>query len=138
MITTSLTLAILNNLSPELRGSLMFLAGVALITILLVRKTYRRMGRGRAKLTGGRGPAIQAQPRPADAWDGAYRDASAHIQREKVELHEMARDVNGQLTSKIIMLEQLIETSSGQIQRMEQLLAELREAQNATLVGSNK
>ncbi|MEQ8209039.1 MAG: hypothetical protein RH917_04340 [Lacipirellulaceae bacterium] len=124
-----LPVALLDNLSPELRGSLMFLAGVALITIMLVRKTYRRIGRGRAKLTGGRGPAIESQPRPADAWDGAYRDASAHIQREKVELHEMARDANGQLTSKIVMLEQLIETSSGQIERMEQLLAELREAQ---------
>lgn len=129
MIVSALHLALLDNLSPELRGSLMFLAGVALITILLVRRTYRRIGRGSTKLTGGRGPAIERQPRPADAWDGAYRDASAHIQREKVELHEMARDANGQLTSKIVMLEQLIETSSGQIERMEQLLTELREAQ---------
>jgi len=135
---SSLQLAFLDFMSPELRGSLMFLAGIALITIILVRRTYRRIGRGRTQLTGGRGPAIESQPRPVDAWDGSFRDATASVERQKVELHEFARDANGQLTSKIVMLEQLIETSGQQIEHMERLLAELREAQEETLTNSHR
>ncbi|QDS97284.1 hypothetical protein [Adhaeretor mobilis] len=129
MMMSSLQLAFLDFISPELRASLMFLAGIALVTVILVRHTYRRIGRGRTQLTGGRGAAIESQPRPVNAWDGSFRDATATVERQKVELHEFARDANGLLTSKIAMLEQLIATSGEQIEHMERLLAELREAQ---------
>ena len=101
---------------------LMFLAGSALLTAILLRRSYRYFGSRRAR--GGSGPAIDEQPRPQGGWDGAHRDVSAQIERQKVELSEIARDANGQLTSKIAMLEQLIDTSSKQIARMEELLEE--------------
>lgn len=105
----------------------MFLAGCGLLTAILLRRSYRYFGTTRRRA--GSGPVIEAQPRPATAWDGARRDASAQIERQKVELSELARDANGQLTSKIAMLEQLVETSNRQIERMEELLAELRAVQ---------
>lgn len=101
---------------------LMFIAGCGLLTAILLRRSYRYFNRRPDR--GGTGPALVSQPRPATAWDGAHRDASARLEREKVELYEMARDANGQLTTKIAMLEQLVETSGRQIKRLEELLAE--------------
>ena len=67
--------------------------------------------------------------RPQHAWDGAHRDPYAVVERHKVELHETAREVQGQLASRIAVLERLIAASSGQIKRMEQLLNELHAAE---------
>lgn len=106
----------------SLASILMFMAGCALLTAILLRRSYRYFSRRPER--GGTGPPLVTQPRPATAWDGAHRDAAAQIERQKVELYEMARDANGQLTSKIAMLEQLVETSGRQIERLEELLGE--------------
>ncbi|MCH7753154.1 MAG: hypothetical protein IH898_13505, partial [Planctomycetes bacterium] len=68
---------------------------------------------------------IELQPRPKGPWDGAQHDTMAHIERQKVEMFEMSRDLNGQLNSKIIVLEKLIADSQRQITRMEALLAQI-------------
>ena len=44
-------------------------------------------------------------------------------------MYEMSRDLNGQLNTKIIVLEQLISQSQQQIERMEQLLEEAESVQ---------
>jgi hypothetical protein len=95
-----------------------FLAGVALLTWILLKRSYRYFGRRRNK-----NPApLERQPRPTSKWDGVQRDALAQVERQKVEMHEMTRDLNGQLSSKIIILEQLISDSQQQIDRLEHLL----------------
>jgi len=112
--------------TSEFTAVLMFLAGCGLLTMLLLRRSFRYFqGRGRG---GGSGPTIELQHRPTSEWDGAYGDASASIERQKVELHEFARDAAGQLNSKLIMLDQLLRKSDRQIERMEALLAQLDEA----------
>jgi hypothetical protein len=100
---------------------LMFLAGCALLTWILMKRSGRYFGRASR---GRSSKPIEVQPRPTSSWSGVQRDALARIDREHVELQERARDLAGQLNSKIIVLEQLIATSSRQIERMETLLAQ--------------
>jgi hypothetical protein len=74
--------------------------------MLLLKRSYRYFGRSRPR--GGSGPTIEKQYRPTSEWDGAYRDAGASIERQKVELHQFARDATGQINSKLILLDQLL------------------------------
>lgn len=101
---------------------LLFLAGVALLTSILLRRTYKYFGKNRRRRNE---PPIDAQPRPKDQWSGVHADATARIERQKVELHEMQRDVTAQIDSKLIVLRELINKSQAQIDRMEELLAEM-------------
>jgi len=115
---------------------LLFLAGCALLTWILMKRSGRYFGRASAS-RGRSSKPIEVQPRPTSAWSGVQRDALARIDREQVELQERARNLSGQLNSKIIVLEQLIATSSRQIERMEALLAqsvpqEIREEPSTT------
>ena len=99
----------------------MFLAGCAMLTPILLKRSYRYFGsRNRNRQ---RSP-IEAVPRPTTKWDGAQRDTMARIEQEKVEMFEMARDLNGQLNTRIVLLEQLIRESQQKIDRLEQLLGE--------------
>gem|GEM_PF-3347369 len=107
--------------------TLMFLAGCGLLIWILLKRSSRYFGRIRR----GQSPAaIERQPRPTSSWSGSQRDALARIEREQVEMQERARDLAGQLNSKIIVLEQLIATSGRQIKRLEALLAQTGPAEN--------
>lgn len=108
----------------------MFLAGAGLLTFILLRRSSRYLGRNRRGRNDG---PIALQPRPSGQWDGVQQDAAAHIERQKVEMHDLARDLNGQLTTKIIVLEQLIAESGKQIKRMEHLLDEIDKAEREQL-----
>ncbi len=109
-------------LLAQLGSMLMFIAGIALLTTILLRRTYRQLG-GRRKKYDHR--PIDAQPRPTGVWDGAKADSSAAIERQKVQLAELSRDVNGQLDTKIMVLRELLDESQRQIERMEELLSDL-------------
>lgn len=102
-------------------GPLGFAAGIGLLTWLLLRKTFRRMGK---RTKSGSGPYLEKQPRPTHVWDGAKEDATARFNRQQVELHDLARDLNGQLDSKLVILRELVAQSETQIERLETLLEE--------------
>ncbi len=102
---------------------LMFIAGAGLVAWVLLRRGFRRSG-GRKKYDS---RPIDTQPRPTSEWSGAYSDASAKLERQKVELAEFSRDANGQIDTKILVLRELIAQSDRQIRRMEELLAELEQ-----------
>ena len=104
----------------------MFVAGCALLTYVLLRRSYRYFGSARNRK---QGPYLERLPRPKSAWDGMPRDAAAQIERQKVELYDMSRELNAELSSRIVILEQLIADSGQQIERMESLLAELHSAE---------
>ncbi len=108
----------------SMESSLMFLAGCALLTFLLMKRSYRYFGRRRRRADSA--PIVRID-RPATKWDGVQRDALAQVERQKVEMYEISRDLNGQLSSRIIVLEKLIEQSQRQIERMEQLLDEAKQ-----------
>lgn len=100
----------------------MFLVGCALLVSILLKRSYRYFGKakGSTVITG-----LEHLPRPKSSWDGTYRDAGAIVDRKEVEMAELARDLSGQLTTKMIVLEQLISDSQKQIDRMEELLKEM-------------
>ena len=108
-----------------------FLLGVALLTWILLKRSHRYFRRQRGN---NKTPYMERLPRPTGKWDGVQRDSLAQIERQTVEMHEMTRDLNGQLSSKIIILEQLIADSQRQIDRLEQLVdrAELSQTEQMT------
>ena len=101
------------------QSTLGLLVGGALLTLILLKRSYRYFRRQKK----GSSAPIERVARPAGPWDGAQRDALAQVERQKVEMHEMSRDLNGQLSSRIIVLERLIGDSQRQIDRLEALLA---------------
>ena len=109
-------------LLADIHAVWMFLAGVGLLIFILMKRSYRYFSRPRRKRND---RPIELQPRPKGPWDGVQHDAMAHIERQKVEMFEMSRDLNGQLNSKIIVLEKLIADSQRQNTRMEALLAQI-------------
>lgn len=121
-------------LIASLQAILMFVAGIALLTTILLRRTYRQVGRRNRRYDS---RPIDTQPRPENAWSGAKADNSATLERQKVELAEFTRDANGQIDTKIRMLRQLIAQSEKQIERMEQLLAQA-EAKESTVAGETR
>ena len=93
-----------------------------MLAFFLLRRLRRQAGR---QTWGGSGPAIDAQARPQHAWDGAQKDAAARFDRQQVELHDLARDLTGQIDSKLVLLQQLVTQSDERIQRLETLLREI-------------
>ncbi len=104
-----------------------FFAGCGLLTFILLKRTYRRLGRRKKNDS----KPIERIHRPTGPWDGAQRDAMAQVERQKVELYDMSRDLNAELSSKIIVLEQLVGESQKKIERLEELLAEARETEQS-------
>ena len=113
-------------LLANIHATWMFMAGAGLLTFILLKRSYRYFGRRRHVRNEG---PLDLQKRPATKWDGAQRDSIAHIEREKVELYDMARELKGDLNSRIIVLERLIAESGQQIRRMEDLLQEMENTQ---------
>lgn len=103
----------------------MFLVGCALLVSILLKRSYRYFGKAKSSnVVSG----IEHLPRPKSTWEGTYRDAGAIVDRQEVEMAEMSRDLSGQLSTKMIVLEQLIADSQKQIDRMEALLKEMETA----------
>ncbi len=105
-------------LCAEIQAVWMFVAGIGLLTYLLLKRSYRYFGRQRQSNS----QPLEHIHRPTGPWDGAQRDSLAQIERQKVDMYEMSRDLSGQLNSKILVLEQLISQSQQQIQRLEELI----------------
>jgi hypothetical protein len=119
----------MTGLLADLNAILMFLAGVGMLIFILMKRSYRYFARRKRQRNE---QPLELQPRPKGPWDGVQRDAMANIDRQEVQMFEMARDLNGQLTSRIIVLEKLIAESQRQINQMETLLAEIDEAKSST------
>ncbi|MEM9184920.1 MAG: hypothetical protein AAGB00_00320 [Planctomycetota bacterium] len=111
----------------------MFALGCALLTTILLRRSYKYFGRGRRRRNE---PAIAAQPRPEGAWTGAHADASARVERQKVELHEQSREAAATIDNKLVLLQELIAKSQAQIDRLEKLLAEAEALEPEVRVGN--
>jgi len=117
-------MSILNNFDPIY----LFVAGCAVAAWVLLRRRGRMRRGGRRNVN-----HLEHLHRPTNPWDGAQHDAIAMGERRQVELHDLARDVSGQIDSKMMLLAQLMAQSQRQIDRLEALLAELnhRELQPA-------
>lgn len=94
---------------------LFFAAGVGMLIAMMLRRTARKWEAEKKKKPVRSGIAPTESP-------SSY--ASASDQRE-VEMHSLARDMMGQLDSKMILLQELVDKSQRQIDRMEVLLDEV-------------
>jgi len=99
----------------------MFLAGVALLVVILLRRWnryYGRRRRGKKDVSG-----LVTIPRPSDRPQRSLSTAPAEFLQWQVELHDTARDLKAELDSKMIALQILIQSASQEAARLEQLLA---------------
>ena len=99
----------------------MFLAGVALLVVILLRRWnryYGRRRRGKKDVSG-----LVTIPRPSERPRRSLSTAPAEFLQWQVELHDTARDLKAELDSKMIALQILIQSASQQAARLERLLA---------------
>jgi hypothetical protein len=94
----------------NLGASFLMLAGCAVLIYTLMRKAQADKARQRNTTVVN---DMRRLPPSARPWKSEETSA---------EMVDLARDLNGQLTTKIIVLEQLISDSQKQIDRMEALL----------------
>ena len=95
---------------------IMMLAGIGLLVYTLMRKAHlQQIERQRTRVVAD----VKSLPRSKPTWQATDNG---------VEMAEVARDLNGQLTTKMIVLEQLIAESHKQIERMEELLERIEAA----------
>ena len=108
----------------NLGATFMLLAGCGLLVYTLMRKAHLQQVREKENRRE-RGSTIISDtgrlPRPPKTWQTT---------NEGDEMAEFARDINGQLTTKMIVLEQLIADSQKQIDRMEELLERIESAKH--------
>lgn len=103
-------------LLANLGATFMLLAGCALLVYMLMRKAHLEQVRERKTTIV---DEMDYLPSPRKTWQATDQGD---------EMADLARDINGQLTTKIIVLEQLIADSQRQIERMEELLERLERA----------
>jgi hypothetical protein len=91
-------------------AAFMMLAGCVLFVYVLMRKSHLQKQQQHGTTISSEMPRLA---RTHNTWKTSDNG---------VEVADMARDINGQLTTKMIVLEQLIADSQKQIERMEELL----------------
>lgn len=97
-------------------SAIMLLSGCLLLVYLLLRKSHLQQQAVRSSRVSSDVPAL---PRSNPTWQTSDNG---------LEMAEIARDLNGQLTTKMIVLEQLLSDSQKQIERMEELLERIEAA----------
>jgi hypothetical protein len=99
--------------------TILFLAGLTLTCAVLLFRTHRQLG-SRSK-AGIPSPATFAQPTASPTV--AHRlDAPADVRRWEVQMHDVARELQGQLDSKIAIVQHLIRDAQEQAERLEALI----------------
>jgi hypothetical protein len=91
-------------------STIMMLVGIGLLAYTLLRKSHHGQAtQYRTRVS----HDVARLPRSKPTWQTSDTSVNAA---------EIARDLNGQLTTKMVVLEQLIADSQKQIERMEELL----------------
>jgi hypothetical protein len=94
--------------------SWLFLAGVAVLTTMLVRMTYRRRGPAR----GGSAAAIEP-PNHLPSVSPAYRELLGRLETKEVEFNDLSREAMARLDNKIAILQRLLAEADAKIARLE-------------------
>lgn len=100
----------------DIDPSWLFLAGVVIITTILVRMAYRRSGTDRR----GRKAAIPSNA-AAPPLSSTYRDLIARLESKEVEINELSRESIARLDNKIAMLQRLLAEADAKIARLERV-----------------
>lgn len=104
--------------SPNLPSGL-FLVALAMMIVILLRRSHRKLGRRKQDES----PIVQI-PRPKhEKRSHDALDAPADVLRWEVQMHETARDLSGQLDSKMSALQALIADADRAAARLETALS---------------
>ena len=104
-------------------STLMLLAGMSLLVLILLRRSYRYFGRrNRPKR-----PDVQTTRPSEHAWHGAPSDAPHEFLRWQVAMHETARDLKAELDSKMGALQHLVRQAAEQSQSLENSIERARQ-----------
>jgi hypothetical protein len=101
----------------------MMLAGVGLLIVILLRRSYRYYGR-RKPASCRVDPHLTTTPRPA-ADNRSLSTAPPEVLRWQVEMHETARDLKAELDTKMRALQLLIRQARTESDRLQGLLDQL-------------
>lgn len=105
------------------------LAGVALLTTLLLFRSLRRTAARRASAAGA-GPAVRPGARPSTARRGVD-PLPAEVAQWQVDMHELARELRGELDTKMRLLQLLIDQARAEAERLQALLAQVQAGRGA-------
>ena len=93
-------------------STILFVMGAMLIGFVLLRRSQKR---GRVAPW----PSVSPPPHKAHAQAGHHLDAPAVMSRWEVQMHELARDLAGQLDSKMVIVQQLMHDAEQATARLE-------------------
>jgi hypothetical protein len=93
----------------------LFVTGAMLIVLVMMRRSQKRTTLSKL-------PPVSPPMRPQQTAAGHHLDAPAAMNRWEVEMHELARDLAGQLDTKIAIVERLVEDAEGAALRLEAVL----------------
>ena len=103
-------------------SELFFFGALAVAVVILMRSTLRRRKRG--------GDVVMQQVGEVKKWGDrhwnqgrALADAPADLRRWHVELEEIARDVRGEIDTKIRLMQAVIRSAAEERQRLEEAIA---------------
>ena len=96
-------------------STVLFAAGALLIAFVMLRRSHKR-----GRLT--KLPPVSPPPHKAHPPAGHHLDAPGAMGRWEVEMHELARDLSGQLDSKIVIVQQLIDQARQATARLEAMI----------------
>ena len=99
------------------KATVLLLAGLALLTIILLRRSYRYFGRRKRN----EGPMVKL-PRGGEKRQPLI-DAPPDILRWQVEMQDTARDLKAELDSKMAALGHLVRSAETAVQRLEETIA---------------
>ena len=98
----------------------MFLAGLALLLLILLRRSYRHYGSRRSSKGSERFMAEVPRPKRENR---SLSTAPADVLSWHVEMHETARELKAELDSKMRVLQLLIAQARQETERLEQIIA---------------
>jgi hypothetical protein len=101
----------------------MLLAGVALLILILFRRTYRYYGRRRRSGNKKADSYLTKSPRPTKR-ASSLSSAPSDVLSWHVEMHETARDLKAELDSKMRLLQLLIAQARQEADRLTQIVAD--------------
>jgi hypothetical protein len=97
--------------------TVLFLIGLALTCGFLLFRTHRQLNtRPKTKPSP---PATWSKPQPPPAATAHHLGAPAEVRRWEAELHELTRELRGQLDTKIALVERLIRDAGQQAARLD-------------------
>jgi hypothetical protein len=101
----------------------MLLAGIALLTVLVLHRTFRRYAPRRSSgASSSLGARREQGPGPIRRSTGP---PPAEVAQWQVEMYELARELKGELDTKMRLLQLLIDQARCEAQRLQTLLAQV-------------